>query len=424
MKLFRYLLPLFLAQAGFGQIPDHIYRANIHSVQLFKTGDMTAYPVMRLNAGDQLELDFDDLDGDIKNYYYTYELLNADWTPTLLRPFDYIQGFQDVRIGNYRQSSIAFTRYTHYQAMVPDRNCVPTHSGNYLLKVYLNADTSQLVFTRRFLVVDTKTSLAAQVQQPFSPDRSRTQQKLRIIVQTNSSVNNFSPQDIKVVALQNQIWQSSIFLDRPTINRGNYFEYNDENQTSFPAGKEWRWIDLRSLRLLSDRMAHMDQGRNRTDVFVKPDAERSNQVYVFYRDLNGGFTIESYENLNPMWQGDYAYVHFTFFPPGNQPYAGRELYLFGAMTDFELNDSTRMKFNDTRGAYEGTLLLKQGFYNYAYVTVAANRQPGQPFSLENTEGNYQSTENMYTILVYYRPFGARADELIGYTTISSLFQRP
>jgi hypothetical protein len=41
-----------------------------------------------------------------------------------------------------------------------------------------------------------------------------------------------------------------------------------------------------------------------------------------------------------------------------------------------------------------------------------------------TEGNYWATENAYVILVYYRPFGARADELIGYTSLNSVFQRP
>ncbi|HEU4574071.1 MAG TPA: DUF5103 domain-containing protein [Chitinophagaceae bacterium] len=424
MKRLPVIIAVLLAATSFAQIPDHIYKSAIHSVQLYKSGDMTAYPVIKLNSNDQLELHFDDLDADVKMYYYSFELRNADWSPTMLYPFDYIRGFQDVRITNYRQSSIAFTRYTHYQAAVPDRNCVPTRSGNYLLKVFLNGDTSQLVFTRRLLVVDPKTSLAAQVQQPFSAQRFRTHQKLQIILQTNSNVNNFSPQDLKVVAMQNTIWQTAVYLDRPTINRGNYYEYNDENLLSFPAGKEWRWIDLRSLRLMSDRMVHIDQGRDRTDVFVKPDAERRMETYIYYRDLNGHFTIETYESVNPFWQGDYAYVHFSYFPPGNRPYSGKNIYLFGQLTNYEFDDAAKMDFDESKGAYEKTLFLKQGYYNYSYVTVPENQPAAGAFSYENTEGNYENTENTYTVLVYYRPFGARADELIGYTSVSSIFQRP
>jgi hypothetical protein len=81
-----------------------------------------------------------------------------------------------------------------------------------------------------------------------------------------------------------------------------------------------------------------------------------------------------------------------------------------------------MIFNEARGAYEKTLLLKQGYYNYSYVTLP-DKPNSEHFSYENTEGNYWGTENSYTILVYYRAFGSRADELIGYTTLNSLFQK-
>jgi hypothetical protein len=33
------------------------------------------------------------------------------------------------------------------------------------------------------------------------------------------------------------------------------------------------------------------------------------------------------------------------------------------------------------------------------------------------EGSYFETENLYEILVYYRPIGALADQLIGYNNI-------
>ena len=38
---------------------------------------------------------------------------------------------------------------------------------------------------------------------------------------------------------------------------------------------------------------------------------------------------------------------------------------------------------------------------------------------EVTEGNWYETENQYTILIYYRPFGARYDQLIGVKSLSS-----
>jgi Domain of unknown function (DUF5103) len=414
---------VFVAAPG-QLLPDHIYKPNIHTTKLYKQGDIYSYPIIALNSGEQLELHFDDMDANVKSYYYTYQLCNADWSPSNLPGFDYIRGFQTNRITNYRNSSVAFTRYTHYQANFPERSMIPTRSGNYLLKVFLNSDTSALCFTKRFLVVDNKVSIAAQVRQPFSSQYFLTDQRIQLTVSTaQARINIMSPQDLKVAVLQNNIWPTSALLTRPSVYRGNYFEYNDD-ASSFQAGREWRWIDLRSLRLMSDRMQKLiDTNDDRTEVIVKPDAERKQQIYVYYRDLNGIYTVENTDGYNPWWQSDYAYVRFTYVPPGGRAYPGREIYVFGELTNYLPDNSSRMEFNTEKGVYEKTLYLKQGYYNYSYVTLEAGRNPGNRFSFDNTEGNFTNTENGYTVLVYFRPFGARADELIGIAQLNTLAGR-
>ncbi len=424
MKTLFTSLLLFIFFTGKSQIPDHIYQPNIQAVKLHKYGDIYGYPIIALNSGDQLELHFDDLDADVKNYYYTFQLCNADWSPANLPGFDYIRGFQTNRINTYRYSSISFTRYTHYQAVFPDRSSGITRSGNYMLKVFLNSDTSNLYFTKRFMVVDNKVSIAAQVKQPFNSQLFLTDQRIQVMVNTaNARINTMSPQDLKVVVLQNNIWPTAAYLNRPTIYRGNYFEYNDDN-SSFQAGREWRWIDLRSLRLMSDRMEKLvDTNDTRTEVYVKQDRERKSLIYVYYRDLNGIYTIENRDGNNPYWQSDYAYTHFSFMPPGRRPFAGKDVYLFGELTNYLPNDASRMEFNEQEGVYEKTLYLKQGYYNYSYITLDAGKAPGNRFSFENTEGNFTNTENSYTVLVYFRPFGARVDELIGLAYLNTLSGR-
>jgi hypothetical protein len=419
----RTLIPvlLLLTLAVNAQLPDHIYNPNIRSVKLHKYGDIYSYPVIQLNSGEQLELHFDDLEADVKNYYYSFQLCNADWVPANIQPFDYIRGFQTNRISNYRYSSISLTRYTHYQVIVPERNSAPTRSGNYLLKVFLNDDTSQLMFTKRFLVFDSKASVSAQVQQPFNAQWFRSHQRIPITVSTAAArINTFSPQDLKVVVVQNNIWAMATMMDRPTIYRGNYYEYIDEENTSFAAGKEWRWIDLRSLQLMSDRMQRIVDTGNRIDVFVKPDVVR-NELYVYYSDLDGIYTIENRDANNPYWQSDYAYTHFSFMPPGGRPFEGKSIYIFGELTNYSPDENSKMIFNPEKGMYEKTLFLKQGYYNYSYVTMTDNKQ--ERISFENTEGNYWGTENNYMVLIYFRPFGARADELIGFSRLNSAFQR-
>lgn len=404
------------------QREERIYQPAIHTAKLYKAGDPLSLPVLMLGSNDVLELHFDDLERSIKQYYYAFQLCNADWTPSVLSTFDYIKGFQNVRITNYRSSSIALTAYTHYQAAVPDRNSFPTRSGNYLLKVFLNSDTSQLQFTKRFFVVDVKSSIGAQVQQPFNAQWFKTHQKLQLAINVESRIQIFAPQDLKVVVLQNSNWQTALFLNTPTIYRGNYFEYSDEGITAMPALREWRWIDLRSFRLKSDRMQDLNSKSAVPTVTVLPDPSRAGQGYLYYQDFNGRYTIETLESVNPFWQGDYGYVDFSFFPPGNRAFEGRDVFLFGELTAYGRDTAAKMNFNAERGAYEKTLFLKQGYYNYMYATWPAARS-GYP-DMSQTEGNYWGTENSYTVLVYYKSFGGRADELIGYTNISSVFQRP
>ncbi|HZG26356.1 MAG TPA: DUF5103 domain-containing protein [Chitinophagaceae bacterium] len=414
------LLPicLLVVFASRAQIPDHIYAGNIRSLKFNVYGNQLAYPVWTLNSTDQMELNFDDMDANVKNYSYTYQLCNADWSPAMLSQFDYIKGFSQMRLNNYRISSIALTKYTHYQAMLPDRSCLPSRSGNYLLKVFLDGDTSRVVFTRRLLVVTQQVTIPAQIQQPFNGQFFKTHQKIQFSVNVSKLNLVNAMQQVSVTILQNNRWDNSLRNVRPTFVRQGTLEYNTETDCLFPGGREWRWLDLRSFRLQSDRVENANYASNGTQIFVKPDLDRSQQRFVFYRDNNGMFYNGVTESINPLWQADFANVSFRFVPPGNVPLPGKDIYLFGELSNY--GETGKMTFNEQSGMYETSLFLKQGYYDYAYITT--NTGGGNP-SFEITEGNFWDTENNYTILVYYRPLGGRADELIGFTRISSLMGR-
>lgn len=414
---------LLLSLPALAQVPDAVYAPNIRSVQLYQAGDQLSYPLIHLNGGDRLELHFDDVEGGIRTYSYTFQLCNADWTPAILSSFDYIKGFSNQRINTYRASSVALTRYTHYQATLPDPNCMPSRSGNYILRVYMNNDTAQTIFTKRLLVLDEKAVIPAQIQQPFNNQVFRTHQKVQFKVNLNEGLNVVNQlQQIKVVILQNYRWDNALSGLRPTFFSRNVLEYNTENDAVFPAGKEWRWIDLRSFRYQSDRVQSAKYNRNSTDIFVRPDTDRSGQRFNLFRDANGMYTIETTESLNPYWQTDYASVYFSFVPPNNTPFNDKDIFLFGQLTGYNIDDSAKMEFNSQKGIYEKTLFLKQGYYDYSYVTV--DKLAAKPAASFNyTEGNYWESENEYMILVYYRSLAGRADELIGVTRVNSFTGR-
>jgi hypothetical protein len=270
------------------------------------------------------------------------------------------------------------------------------------------------------LVFEQKAGISAAVIQPFSAQLFNTHQKVKMSINIKG-LNSFSAaQQVKVVILQNNRWDISQRDIPPTFVRGDMLEYSTEDRGIFPAGKEWRWLDLRSFSLQSDRVDHGVYKKDRTDLFLKTDVDRSNQRYVYFPDYDGMYNIITYESINPFWQGDYATVHFSFATPDGRPYQDKDLYLAGYLTGYEFSDKWKMQFNDDSHLYETTAFLKQGYYNYTYITVDKN----DPSRRTELEGNYWETENSYTILVYYKAFTDRSDQLIGVSSINSRNDRP
>lgn len=419
-KFFQIALLFIAPLCVHAQAPDSIYINNIKTAKLYPRGDQLSLPVINLASGDQVELHFDDMEADVKYYYYTYQLCNSDWTPINLSQFDYLKGFTQLRISNYRYSSLAYTRYTHYQAVLPDRSIYPIKSGNYILKVFLDGDTSKLAFTKRLMVVDNKAAIIAKVTQPFQPEYFRTHQRIEFSIDVKGLESYNAAQQVKVVVLQNFRWDNAVKNIIPTFIRSTKLEYNSPEKAVFGGGKEWRWLDLRDFHLQSDRVLTADYKKKSTDIFVRPDGPRDAQRYVYYRDFNGMNSIEAIRGVNPFWEADYATVHFTFAPPNGIAYPNKNIYLFGQLTNYNYADSLNMTFNDEKGVYETHLFLKQGYYDYTYIGV----DKSNPSIKVEFDGNYYETENLYTILVYYKSFVGRSDELIGVATFDSRTDKP
>lgn len=397
--------------------PDKVYDSSIKTVLVHPMGDVLGMPVISLSQMNPLEISFDDLKAKYQNYYYSVELMNADWSSTNLSSFDYLQGFNQNKITQYTISSIAIQSYYHYKFTFPNTNCRPTKSGNYIIKVYKDANPHQLVFTKRFFVVDDQVSILSSVQEPFDGNISKTHQKVQLRVESKK-LSFFQPDQLQLQVIQNFRYNDAQSMSAPSFIRGSLLEYNSERGLIFPSGKEARWLDLQNLRLKSDRITSFESAINGTIVNVKPDVSRAATPYFNFKDLNGNFIIANTESLESENQNDYATVVFTYIPPNRLPLVGLQLFLSGSLTNNILDASSEMKFNGTLGAYQKSLLLKQGYYSYSYILrEKAAPDPMQDFN--ETEGDHWETENAYAIFIYYRPPGARHDHLIGYTSVHS-----
>jgi hypothetical protein len=148
----------------------------------------------------------------------------------------------------------------------------------------------------------------------------------------------------------------------------------------------------------------------KAEAFVIPDQSRNKKTMSQWIDINGRFVIENYETQRGYVEADYVETHFSLEleddPDG-------DVYIFGLLTDWEIKPENQMKKVDGKLQWKGKLKLKQGFYNYSYVVVKPAIKPTETL----LEGSYSQTENMYDILVYFRPVGGRYDQVVGYTKI-------
>jgi hypothetical protein len=227
----------------------------------------------------------------------------------------------------------------------------------------------------------------------------------------NDRVNN-PRNDVNAFVLQNGRWGNVIGPLKPYITRGNDLVYDLQDVVVFPAGKEFRFFDMRSFDVRGEGVRIIKEKNDYYEVTLARDESRFDRSVVFRNDADGAFVIANSNVNQTLLQCDYGEVLFAVSQ--NQPIEDNDVYVFGALTDWQLKPEFKMKYDDEAKAYYCTPFLKQGYYNYQYVVV--NRETGE-IDLDGLEGNWHETGNFYTILTYFRPFGARFDRLVAASTL-------
>lgn len=401
------------------QYEDAVYKENIRTVLFHVKNQQLTPAIIPLSGELQLELTFDELGEEVNYYSYQLVLCDADWTPSSLDSFDYINGFIEQDITRYQFSLNTFQPYTQYQLEIPNRNMQITKSGNYLLKVYRSGDEDDLVLTRRMIVYENFMRIEGRFSSPTLTAVLRTHQRLDFSL-VHKGLNIVNPMaELNVVVLQNGRWDNALKNLKPTFMHVDELIYNFANRNLFEAGNEFRYFDFRSIRYRSERVKRLEEDKEMREkhVYLKEDYPRTPEGIRFrinYTDFNGRYEIGMRDGLFNYLDADYAFVHFTL--PFDEPLRNGNIYLFGGFTDWQIAPRYQLKYDYEQKAYQACIYLKQGFYNYQYVLLEDGDfvPKAEPF-----EGNYYRTENDYTILVYHRKFGARYDRLIGIKTLNS-----
>jgi hypothetical protein len=394
---------------------DYVYDPNVRSVQCYvasgSTNEIFTPPVVSLSQDQPITLEFDVL-GD-QSQRLTAKLVHCDmdWKPSILTDMQFLSEINEFIITNYRTSVNTKVPYYHYRMQVPRVKL----SGNYLLLVQSPGGTPLL--SRRLLVYDNSLQILMKQGIPVAGQERYTLQQVDFSIRYNMQLVN-PAQEVKVVLRQNFRWDNAKYNLRPTFVRDadrqlDYQYFNFEN--AFPALSEFRFFDLRTFRSLGIGVARLDANASPRQALLQLDATRNGQSYTQFDDINGQRVLESREYGNGATNADY--LETTFQLKTEQP-APDPVYVLGALTDWQLKEEFKLTYDADKQLYTGRALLKQGYYNYYYASKTAQGPNSVVW-----EGSHQETENLYDLLVYYRPPGTRADLLIGYQSLH-VNQRP
>lgn len=372
-------------------------------------------PVLQLNSDKQLKLSFDDFDLSVKNYNYTLIHCDAFWNPSSLMQNEYLDGFFENNIYDYKYSLNTVQRYIHYNAVFPSSNVKITKSGNYLLKVYENSDPENLIITKRFMVLDEKVTVAALVQAATNVNERYLKQEvdLKIFSPKYELTNPYK--DVKVVITQNDRWDNAVSNLKPLFVKDKELVYDYDVDNVFSGGNEFRSFDCRNVRYQNMNVKQMVSDSTGFHMYLLDDTRRSAQKYSYNQDINGKFLIKSQQGNNSEIESEYVYVHF--FIPMYNPTTDGNLYVFGGLTNWQCNASNRMTYNYKKFGYEATLYVKQGYYDYKYVLA---KDGDKALDEGFIEGEHFETENDYTVYVYHQAqIGVTYDQLISVTRTKS-----
>jgi len=390
------------------ELNNKVYDPFIKTVQLYpfgaKSNTQLLSAAMPLRGNQQLVLEFDELFNDAFTYQVKYIRCDANWQKSNLSDLEFLNTYNEFTIDEYEYSFNTKTPYVHYRIVLPK----PTLSGNYVLVVYADGDETDIIISQRFLVYENRVTFTDQFGFSGVNHASRFNQQLQFEI-NYKGMGIQNPRDqVSVSILQNQRWDIARTNLKPTfIREGDYkleYRYFTE-ETMFPGGNEFRYFDLRSIKYFGENVKTAHIEKDQIFTWLEDDKRKSEFAYsTVLMDLNGQYVIDNVEGFNPIIENDYSKVEFTLVSPkinGN-------VFIVGALNEWKRSKDNTLVYNKELGAYKGSLILKQGWYNYQYLVES----PSHP--LNYFDGNWSATNNQYQIIVYYRPYDISTDLIIGY----------
>lgn len=417
-RLLYTIIMCFVAVTTMAQPQDtqvHIFNPNVKSLKIAPLSNMYFPPIYVMGSDDVLNVNFDYLDLDIQYLRYSVTHCDANWQPSQLVESEYVDGFNQADIEDYKPSEATFVHYFNYNFTIPNNNFVITKSGNYLLKIYRQDDPDDVLFQTRFSVCENTMGVYAEVSTNTDVDYNAHNQQVNFVVTTRDGGRISDPyNELAAIVTQNSRPDNEVMVAKPMMVSGNKVTYEHNRDLIFPAGNEYRRIDMvnvNSMNMGIEKIQYFEPYYHATLYTAVP---RVDGQYLYDKTQYGHFTIRTSGAHDSNVESDYIVTHFTLDTGGKLD--GGNIFVQGEFTLGIPPEQCLMRYDNTSGTYRCDILLKQGAYNYQFLWVPNGSGVGQTALIE---GDKYQTSNEYLIKVYDRPFGERYDHFVGFGIIYS-----
>ena len=412
------IVPLTCAAQGASSVP---YRASgVQTVEFrhetAQDRTQTTVPgcvICHLNQPETLLLSFDVLNGNTESLYYSLIHCNVDWQPSDLMEMEYIDGFNRTYDSDkYSLSFNTTTAFVHYEMTIETSRILA--SGNYMLEIRQTSDDALLVREPLWMTEDA-CGIATRV------DKGESSQDVELAVRWPNHGISSPESQLKIFVWQNKRIDDMRQADSPTFVRPDEIVYEHQDILRFCGGREWRWLDTRSIRLIGISDSRVEYVTNMYHYTMAPD--QTARAYSYCEDFNGGSWIESRDRRDGDVEevADYAMTHYTFVAEDPTLLDKSEVYILGDATGWMPSSANRLTPDASTLSFHGQHIVKQGIHNYLYVcrTKGSDAAP----QMTETEGCYGETENDYYVAVYTRLPGETYDHLVAVKRHNTLKSR-
>ena len=214
--------------------------------------------------------------------------------------------------------------------------------------------------------------------------------------------------EIKVLVQQNNRTDNAVWLYRPTFIENNRLRYMNNKSLIFEGGNEYHHFDAFSCFYAGVGIDRMVYEMGDYHALLMQDEVRTGQ-YIHEYDSDGRFVVNAERTSDSDTEAEYVWAHWILAV--DKPWLDGSVYIGGDLFGNELNIRNRMQYDPESRCYWLTALVKQGGYDYQYWFSGKGTQ--NKTTTQRVDGSYWQTENTYGVYVYWRPFGARYDRLVG-----------